>query len=152
MGKPWPLASAFPIVEGTMSTTRVTTRRGRAVGDYFEPDEASDPHHQRQLRGQLEEIDYAAYDANRKIIGGAIDKIDVQQFQRLGLAAAQARARWIATALATTEQARTPTPDQIDELRNLRLTFEELTEAYDGMRRMVERGYLAYATPRAPKA
>jgi len=135
-----------------MSSTRTTSRRGRAVGDYFEPDEASDPHHQRQLRGQLEEIDYAAYDANRKIIGGAIDKIDVQNFQRLGLATAQARARWIATALATTEHAQTPTPEQIDKLRNLRLTFEELTEAYDAMRRMVERGYLTYAMTRSPKA
>ena len=36
----------------------------------------------------------------------------------------------------------------IEKMRQLRMTYEELTEAYDAMRRMVERGYLTY-TPAA---
>jgi hypothetical protein len=123
----------------------------RLVSDHFEPEEASDPKQQRQLRGHLEAIDYAAYDANRKVMAGAIGAADPQQFQRLGLAAAQARARWLATALAATDRAQTPTPEEIDKLRRLRQTFEELTEAYDALRRLVERGYLTYAATPAPK-
>ena len=123
----------------------------RLVSDHFEPEEASDPKQQRQLRGHLEAIDYAAYDANKKVMAGAIGTTDLQQFQRLGLAAAQARARWLATALAATDRAQTPTPAEIETLQRLRQTFEELTEAYDALRRLVERGYLTYAATAAPK-
>ena len=37
-----------------------------------------------------------------------------------------------------------PSPDQVGKLANLRTAYAELSEAYDAMRRMVERGYLAY--------
>jgi hypothetical protein len=135
-----------------MSSTKVTAGRGRAIGDYFEPDEAGgDAKLQRQLRGHLEEIDYAAYAANRQIIGGAIGNADKAQFERLGLAAAQARARWIATALAMTESAQPASPEQIEKLRQSRLAFEELTEVYDALRRTVERGYLTYTTSQTQK-
>jgi hypothetical protein len=33
---------------------------------------------------------------------------------------------------------------QIAQLSTLRAAYEELIEAYDGMRRMIERGYLHY--------
>ncbi len=129
-----------------MSSSRVI--RGRSGGEHFEPDEAADPKAQRQLRGQLEEIDFAAYAANRKVLAAALGELDVSKFQRLGLAAAQARAGWIATALVATEGGQAPSHEEIERLARLRRTFEELTEAYDAMRRMVERGYLAYAAPR----
>lgn len=127
-----------------MSSDRVRGSR-RIVVDHFEPDEADDPKAQRQLRGHLEQIDYTAYAANRKVLAAAVGRTDAQRFERLGLAAAEARARWIATALAATAHGQTPPPEQIEKLRQLRTTFEELTEVYDAMRRMVERGYLVYA-------
>ena len=37
------------------------------------------------------------------------------------------------------------TPDDLARLSHLRATFEELTEAYEGLRRIVERGYVPYA-------
>ena len=126
-----------------MSTIRMSSHR-RIVGDHFEPDEAVDPKAQRQLRGQLEQIDYAAYDANRKVLAATLSGVDVQKFQRLGLATAQCRARWVAAALAATEGSQVPTPEQIDRLARLRMAYEELSEVYDAMRRMVERGYVAY--------
>lgn len=132
-----------------MSSSRVI--RSRQTVDHFEPDELSDPKAQRQLRGQLEEIDYSAYAANRKVLAAALGELDVRRFQRLGLAAAQARAGWIATALAATEDGQAPHHDEIEKLARLRRTFEELTEAYDAMRRMVERGYLVYAAPKPQK-
>jgi hypothetical protein len=126
-----------------MSTTRTTSLR-RTVHDHFEPDDAADPKAQRQLRGQLEQIDYTAYDANRKVLSATLSDVDVQKFQRLALATAQCRARWVAAALAATEGAAVPTPDQIQKLAQLRCAYEELAEVYDAMRRMVERGYLSY--------
>jgi long-subunit acyl-CoA synthetase (AMP-forming) len=126
-----------------MSISRVTNSR-RIVGDHFEPDDV-DPKAQRQLRGHLEEIDYTAYAANRKVLGAALKSTDVQRFQRLGLAAALARARWVAAALAATDGGQAPSPAVIEQLAHLRTAYEELAEVYDAMRRMVERGYLPYA-------
>lgn len=121
------------------------TRSRRIVGDHFEPDEASDPKAQRQLRGHLERIDYTAYAANRKVMSAALGSADAQKFERLGLAAAYSRARWVATALAVTENGRAPTGSDVERLADLRRAYEELTEVYDAMRRMVERGYLPYS-------
>jgi hypothetical protein len=118
----------------------------RTVGDHFEPDDADDPKAQRQLRGQLEQIDYAAYDANRKVLGATLGDVGLHKFQQLGLAAAQCRARWVAAALAATEGARVPTPEQVEKIIRLRSAYEELTAVYDAMRRMVERGYVSHPT------
>lgn len=126
-----------------MSTSRMSSHR-RLVTDHFEPDEAVDPKAQRQLRGQLEQIDYVAYDANRKVLSATLSDIDVQKFQRLALATSQSRARWVAAALAATEAAQVPTAEQIDKLGRLRMAYEELAEVYNAMRRMVERGYVPY--------
>ncbi len=125
-----------------MSMTR--TNSLRRTGDHFEPHDHADPKTQRQLRGQLEQIDYTAYDANKKVLAATLGGADPQKFQRLGLATAQCRARWVAAALAATEGAAVPTVEQIDKLSHLRSAYEELAEAYDAMRRMVERGYLSY--------
>ena len=125
-----------------MSMTR--TNSLRRTMDHFEPDEAANPKVQRQLRGQLEQIDYIAYDANRKVLEAALTGFEPQKFQHLALATAQCRARWVAAALAATEGAAVPTPAQIDKLAQLRSAYDELAEVYDAMRRMVERSYLTY--------
>ena len=62
----------------------------------------------------------------------------------LAVAAAQARARWVAAAVALTEKPEAPAPQDVAQLTTLRSAYEELTEAYEAMRRMVERGYLPY--------
>src|SRR4051794_15025307 len=104
----------------------------RLVGDHFEPDEASDPKAQRQLRGCLEQIDYIAYDANRKVMSAAIGPFDAGKFERLGLATSQARARWIAAGLAASESGHLPSAEQIAKLTLLRGAYEELSEVYEG--------------------
>jgi hypothetical protein len=136
--------------EDTAMSSSVTRSR-RLVGDHFEPDEAADPKAQRQLRGHLEQIDYTAYAANRKVMAAALGGADAQQFERLGLAASYARARWVATALAVTDRGAPPTNADIESLASLRHAYEELTAAYDALRRMVERGYLTYSEAPAPK-
>jgi hypothetical protein len=116
----------------------------RSAPDHFEPDEAVDPKAQRQLRGQLDQIDYTSYAANKKLLA-ALGRADSQKFERLALAAAVARTQWIAAALSATEGGQSPSREQIEQITHMREAFEELTEAYEALRRLVERGYLTYA-------
>ena len=121
----------------------------RPTNEHFEPDLDSDPHAQRRLRGQLEQIDYTAYASNREVVGQTIAGLDAQKFQRLAVAAALARSRWVAAALAATETSQPPTGAQVANLSQLREAYEELAAVYDAMRRMVERGYLTFAPAKA---
>lgn len=117
----------------------------RSTSDHFEPDDDVDPKAQRSLRGHLEQIDYTAYAANKRVLTGAIGVINAERIQKLAAAAALARTRWVVAALAISEGPETPTREQIAGLAHLRTTYDELIAAYDGLRRMVERGYLGYA-------
>ena len=119
----------------------------RPSNEHFEPDTDSDPHAQRRLRGQLEQIDYTAYASNKEVAGQTISGVDAQKFQRLAVAAALARSRWVGAALAATESTQPPSAAQVANLGQLREAYDELTAVYDAMRRMVERGYLTFAAP-----
>ena len=114
----------------------------RRVRDHFEPQDIS-PEDQRRLRGQLEQIDYAAFISNRELIGQKLGPADMAAFQRLAVAAANARAAWVGEALRLTSAAGPVSAEQAERLAQMRLIFEELSEAYEAMRRMVERGYLS---------
>jgi hypothetical protein len=120
----------------------------RYAHDHFEPQQSDDPTAQRRLRGQLEQIDFTAYASNKEVVAAMLGHADLAKFQKLAVAAAQARAQWVKEALAMTENAR-PDPKGVARLGELRLQYEELTEAYEAMRRMVERGYLVYRSPAA---
>ena len=55
---------------------------------------------------------------------------------------ATARAKWVSEGLRQSESGAPSTPDQIARLASARTAYEELAEVYEGMRRMVERGYV----------
>ncbi|MDB5422234.1 MAG: hypothetical protein JWR59_2181 [Brevundimonas sp.] len=120
------------------SILTASTRRSR---DHFEPQD-SDPQEQRRLRGTLEQIDYTAFISNREVIGAALSVIDAGTFQRLAVSVATARTKWVSEALRLSESGSPVTPDQTARLTAFRSAFEELAEAYEALRRMVERGYL----------
>jgi hypothetical protein len=123
----------------------------RTVSDHFEPEQDLDPHAQRKLRGQLEQIDYIAFASNKEMISQALGAADAVKFQRVAVATANARTRWVAEALAATEASHTLSPEQVSRLSSLRGAYEELLAVYEAMRRMVERGYFSFdaANPRA---
>jgi len=125
----------------------------RTTSDHFEPEQNLDPQAQRKLRGQLEQIDYIAFASNREMIAQTLGAADALKFQRLAVAAAHARTRWVAEALAATEASHALTPEQTNRLATLRSGYEELREVYEAMRRMVERGYFTFesATPAAKR-
>ena len=126
--------------------SRVTVSK-RTASDHFEPDENVDPRTQRQLRGHLEQIDYAAYAANRRVLSSTIASLDAEKLQKLASAAALARTRWVVAGMAVADAEPFPNSQQIKTLADLRACYEELTEVYEGLRRMVERGYLTYVGP-----
>lgn len=123
-----------------MST--IQTNSYRRSRDHFEPQD-TDPHEQRRLRGLLEQIDYSAFIANREVIGQMLPKLDASMFQKLAVLTATARAKWVAESLRQSESGAPSTPDQIARLATARTAYEELAEAYEGLRRMVERGYVS---------
>jgi hypothetical protein len=122
-----------------MSFTMTSTVR--KVREHFEPEVELDPQEQRALRGHLEQIDYAAYAANKEVLAKTVGHADLARFQRMAVAAAQARGRWVAAAIAVSQKPEA-TPQEVTQLATLRQAYEELTEAYDALRRMAERGYL----------
>lgn len=119
----------------------VTRPRGH---DHFEPEAVLDPAEQRALRGHLEQIDYTVYAANKEVVARTLQAADPEKFQKLALAAAEARAQWIAAAVQMSEHGHTPSPQQIAQLALLRSAYDELSTAYEGLRRLVERGHLPY--------
>ena len=126
-----------------MSSIRTQSYRRSAL-DHFEPEEDSDPQAQRRLRGQLEQIDYIAFAANREVLGAMLGAADANKFQRLAVAASHARARWLAEALALGEKGPAVSAAEAERLAGLRAAFEELGEAYEGLRRLIERGHISY--------
>jgi hypothetical protein len=125
-----------------MSVIRAS--RGSAFADdHFEPDNGLDPHAQRRIRGHLEQVDYTAFAANREVFDVGMDHASLENFQRLALAAAKARAKWVTQALSLTTSG-PPSAEQANQLALLRGAYEELTEAYEGLRRLVERGYIRF--------
>jgi len=131
-----------------MATTRTSNFRRTAL-DHFEPEGVSDPVAQRKLRGQLEQIDYTAFAASREVVAATVGRIDARDFQRVAVSAAHARARWVKEALALADGVHAPAPEQVVRLGQLRAAYEELAEVYEGLRRMVERGYVAYSQAEA---
>ncbi|WP_298163626.1 hypothetical protein [Brevundimonas sp.] len=128
-----------------MSSMMTSSYRSRR--DHFEPSD-TDPQEQRKLRGHLEQIDYTAFVSNREVIpqvlGLGANHTEPAAFQRLAVCAATARARWIAEALRLSESGNAIGPGEAQKLADMRAVYEELSEAYEGLRRMVERGYLPY--------
>ena len=128
-----------------MSFTMTSTVR--KVSEHFEPEAALSPQEHRALRGHLEQIDYAAFAANREVMATAVGYADLERIQHLAVAAAHARGRWVAFAIAVSQKPE-QTQEDITKLSALRRAFEELTESYDALRRLVERGYIPLRGPK----
>ena len=127
-----------------MSTTLSSYRR--AVQDHFEPENDLDPAAQRRLHGKLEQIDYTTFASNKGVIAAKLGRVDAKAFQGLAVAAAEARARWVHAGLEISKKPQAVAPEQIADLAALKLAYQELADVYEGLRRMVERGYLPTPT------
>ena len=122
-----------------MSTMQTGSYRRQR--DHFEPQDI-DPQEQRRLRGLLEQSDYSGFVANREVIGQMVPGLDAAAFQRLAVLTATARGKWVSEGLRQSESGAPSTVDQVARLTAARMAYEELAEVYEGLRRMVERGYI----------
>jgi len=113
--------------------------------DHFEPGNDLDPAAQRRLRGHLEQIDYTAYASNREILAQILGVAELSKMQHLAVAAAHARGIWVKAAVTMTANGGTISAQQADKLAELRSNFDELSAAYEALRRMIERGYVVYS-------
>ena len=114
----------------------------RIATDHFEPSDSGDPKAQRQVHGKLEQIDYTAYEANRKAAAISLGNVNLGTFEKLAADTARARCEWMAAAVAAIDGSHPLGSEQIKRVAELRASYDELAEAYSALRRMVERGYL----------
>lgn len=122
----------------------IMTSGRRSQQDHFEPEPESDNAAQRRLRGILEQVDYTAYAANRAVLGQTLGKTSLARFQHLAVAVATARGRWVRESVTLASAGQPLSPEQVAHLAGLRQAYEELSQAYEAMRRLVERGYIAF--------
>lgn len=122
--------------------SKTVTSSYRKISDRFEPDLVQDPAEQRKLRGQLEQIDYTVFAANQAVIKKTIHSVTIEDFQNLALSASKARSAWVDAAMSAARSRAPLEKTEVERLGLLRSAYEELSEAYDATRRLVERGYL----------
>jgi hypothetical protein len=126
---------------------KIVTSSYRRVSDHFEPDLVEDPHEQRKRRGHLEQIDYTVFAANQAVMAKTIHSVGIDDFQNLALSASKARSAWVDAAMSAARSRSPLTEEEVKRLSLLRGAYDELSEAYEAMRRMVERGYLQFKPP-----
>lgn len=126
-----------------MSITR--TNQARSL-DHFQPEESDDPQVQKRRRAHLDQIDYAAYAANKEVLAQMLGTVDAAHFQRLAVSVSHARGQWLGEAIRLSH-APSLAPAEAQKLAALRTLYEELSEAYEGLRRLIERGHVHYRAP-----
>ncbi len=92
----------------------------------------------------LLELDKALRELNRETINPMIPKVTIKGMKPVMGMVARARAEYLKELfdLSSVAGGDLPSPDQINHLRNLRLTYEELVAAAKALNTAVERGYL----------
>ena len=122
-----------------------TVNRAWRIGtEHFQPDAGADHKAQRQIHGNVETVEYLAYEATRSTLGARMPSVTEVQLKKLANAAAEARRQWVSTAVLFAEQSIALNEDQTKKLTLLRMAYDELTEAYSALRRMVERSYVQF--------
>lgn len=110
--------------------------------DQFVTKEMLDKEARRKLNHFLEQIDLAIFTANKEVIQRDIPDLNRDSFLHFAVVVAEARSRYLKFALELSK-VKDPTPDQIEKLKALRLTHDELLAAFDATHRVVKRGYAA---------
>ena len=77
------------------------------------------------------------------MIGHALNGVDAASLQKLAVMTATARAKWVAESLRLAHSGSAVTPDQVARLTAARTAYDELAEAYEALRRIIERGYIS---------
>jgi hypothetical protein len=111
------------------------------MSSVVESAELLDPKTRKALKAALQQMDLAVYAANREIIGRVLPDLGPEDVVRFATVVAERRAQYVKEALRLTHVTRNPSPAEIAALGALRTGYEELSHAFDAIRRLIERGY-----------
>jgi hypothetical protein len=125
-----------------MSSKVAGTFKPRRV-DHLMSDEMLDRESRRALTKFTEGLEVAIFEANREIISRKLGEVPRESFLRLAVKVAEARAEYVRLALELAKGEGLPRPADVDRLKTLRATYDELVAAFSAIERIVERGYLS---------
>ncbi len=108
------------------------------------PDGISDRQRLRAEQIFFEELEQGVRTANREIIGARIPELNKDKIHALAVMVGRLRASYLELAFQLCAAGDGAAPDAtiIEGLRARRRMFEEARDAYEALRRAVERGYI----------
>ncbi len=111
------------------------------------PDGISDRQRLRAEQIFFEELEQGVRAANREIIGARIPELNKDKIHALAVMVGRLRASYLELAfqLSAAGDSAAPDPTIIEGLRARRQMFEEARDAYEALRRAIERGYIDIA-------
>ena len=98
----------------------------------------------RKLHKFLEEIEMGIFSANREVIRKAVPELTRESFMAFAVRVAEARARYIKAAMELSAKPN-PSPEDIAHLKAAREANDELVQAFEATKRVIERGYTSLA-------
>lgn len=110
-------------------------------GETYEAPEMLDHQAQMRLKGNLQQIDYSIFAANREVFHRAVPELDHQTMIRFAVVVSELRAAYVTRGLALSATGHVPTEQEIAELALARHRYEEMEAAFRATRRLIERGY-----------
>lgn len=112
--------------------------------DHLVTKEMLDRESHRKLQKFLEEIEMGIFSANREVMKKAVPELTRDSFMAFAVRVAEARARYLKVALELSA-ANNPTPEDIARLKAAREANDELVQAFEATKRVIERGYTTLA-------
>jgi hypothetical protein len=109
--------------------------------DAYSAPEMLEPEMRKTIKARLDAFAFASFAADREVFRQALPVLKYRDLEVLVIAGAEARARWLSRALALSQTKAPLTAPQVAELAHLRDSFEELSSAFEAIKRLVERGY-----------
>ncbi|MCH8037201.1 MAG: DUF1028 domain-containing protein [Proteobacteria bacterium] len=108
------------------------------------PDGISDRQHLRAEQIFFEELEQGIRTANREIIGARIPDLNKDTIHAMAVMVGRLRASYLEMAFKMSAAGSGTEPDAsfVEGLRTRRQMFEEARDAYEALRRAVERGYI----------
>lgn len=117
---------------------------GHQIGkpvDHLMSQDQLDKESQRKLAKFMEELEMATFRANQEVMAKKLPTLGIETFVRFSVKVAEARAEYISASLAEVDREGRPDPEHMKRIQALRITYDELSKAYDATERLVERGY-----------
>lgn len=112
--------------------------------DHLVSKDMLDRESQRKLQKFLEEVEMAIFSANREVLKKSVPELTREAFMAFAVRVAESRARYLKIALELSAKSN-PTAEDIAGLKAAREANDELMQAFEATKRVIERGYTTLA-------